>query len=65
MLYYMEQVLRHFKTEFPELKWSTINDWKDAIVKQKRFATSRDKEPVDVVELTNRTNRTPVKQKLL
>ena len=25
--------LGHFKDRFPELKWSTVNDWKEAMVK--------------------------------
>ena len=24
--------LKHFKAEFPDLKWSTVNDWKAAII---------------------------------
>ena len=28
--------LRHFKADFPDLKWSTVNDWKAAIIRKKR-----------------------------
>ena len=33
--------LRHFKTEFPELKWYTANYWKNAVIKQKKIEASR------------------------
>ena len=26
--------LRHFKEDFPGLKWTTVNDWKEAMIKQ-------------------------------
>ena len=44
--------LWHFKTEFPELKWSTVNNWKNAIIKNKRVI-NRDEESV-VVELVGK-----------
>ena len=28
--------LRHFKAEFPDLKWLIVNNWKVAIIKKKR-----------------------------
>ena len=38
--------LRHFKAEFPDLKWSTVNDWKAAIIRKKRVSDAQSDEPV-------------------
>ena len=50
--------LRRFKTKFPELKWSTVNDWKNAIIKNKRVI-NRDEESSDVVELVGKKRGRP------
>ena len=46
--------LRYFKAEFPDLKWSTVNDWKVVIVRKKRVA---DVQPV--VELVEKKRGRP------
>ena len=52
--------LRCFKTKFPKLKWSTVNDWKNTIIKHKRVAgINRDEEPIDVVELVGKKRGRP------
>ena len=51
--------LRYFKKEFPELKWSMVIDWKNAIIMQKRINASWDREPVDVVELVSNQRGKP------
>ena len=29
--------LRHYNKDFPNLKWTTVNDWKEAIIKGARY----------------------------
>ena len=42
------------------MKWSTVNDWKNAIIKHKRVVgINRDEEPVDVVELVGKKRGRP------
>ena len=41
----------YFKKEFPALKWSTVNDWNNAIVMQKRINASQDQQAIDIEEL--------------
>ena len=47
MLHGTSAALHHFKKEFPELKWSTANDWKNAVIKQKMIEASREQKQVD------------------
>ena len=49
--------LRHFKAEFPDLKWSTVNDWKAAIIRKKRVSDAQSDEPV--VELVDKKRGRP------
>ena len=51
--------LRYFKKDFPTLKWSTVNDWKNAIIIQKRIDASQDRQTVDVVELVSKKRGRP------
>ena len=30
--------IRHFKARFPDLKWTTVNDWKEAMIKETKKA---------------------------
>ena len=48
--------LHHFKTEFPELKCSTANDW---IIKQKKIKVSQGQEPAEVAELVGKSRGRP------
>ena len=54
MLHGISTALNHFKKEFPELKWSTANDWKNAVIKQKKINASRGQEPAQVTELVGK-----------
>ena len=49
--------LRYFKAEFPDLKWSTVNDWKVAIIRKKRVADVQNDKPV--VELVEKKRGRP------
>ena len=49
--------LRYFKAEFPDLKWSTVNDWKVAIIRKKRVVDVQNDEPV--VELGEKKRGRP------
>ena len=43
--------IRHFQTEFPHLKWTTVNDWKTAMTtKMKQAHSNRNFEPITVLE---------------
>ena len=33
--------LRHYLKYYPNLKWTTVNDWKTAIIKKKRIDQSK------------------------
>ena len=59
MLHGTSAALRHFKKEFPELKWSTANDWKNAVINQKKIGASREKEPAEVTELESKNRGRP------
>ena len=44
-------VIRHFKDEFPNLKWSTVNDWKTAITDDMKKAHGEGNfEPITTLE---------------
>ena len=49
--------LRHFKAEYPDLKWSSVNDWKAAIIRKKRVSHVQSDEPV--VELVDKKRGRP------
>ena len=51
--------LQYFKKDFPALKWSTVNNWKNAIIMQKRIDASWDRQAVDVVELVDKKRGRP------
>ena len=59
MLHGTSAALRHFKKEFPELKWSTTNDWKNAIIKQKKIKASWGQEPAEVAEFVGKNRGRP------
>ena len=43
--------IRHFQTEFPYLKWTTVNDWKTAMTAKMKQAHSSGKfEPIKLLE---------------
>ena len=43
--------IRHFQTEFPYLKWTTVNDWKTAMTAKMKQAHSSGKfEPITLLE---------------
>ena len=43
--------IRHFETEFPYLKWTTVNDWKTAMTAKMKQAHSSGKfEPIKLLE---------------
>ena len=56
MLHGTSSALCDFKTKFPELKWSTANDWKNAVInyKQKKIETSRGQEPAEIAKLVGK-----------
>ena len=59
MLHGTSAALHHFKTEFPELKWSTANNWKNAVIKQKKIEASQGLEPAKVAELMGKNRDRP------
>ena len=44
--------LRHYNKDFPNLKWTTVNDWKEAIIKKIKKDRSKGMkcEPVEELE---------------
>ena len=43
--------IRHFKARFPDLKWTTVNDWKEAMIKEaKKAARDGQLEKIIVLE---------------
>ena len=58
-MYGPSAALSYFKKDFPALKWSTVNNWKNAIIMQKRILASWDRQTVDVVELVGKKRGRP------
>ena len=51
--------LRHFKTEFPDLKWSTVHDWKQVILKEMKRCDVSQKSYRPIVELHGKRRGRP------
>ena len=61
VLHGTSSALCDFKTKFPELKWSTANDWKNAVInyKQKKIETSRGQESAEIAKLVGKNRGRP------
>ena len=51
--------LRHFKTEFPDLKWFTVHDWKQVILKEMERCDVSQKSYRPIVELHGKRRGRP------
>ena len=51
VLHGISAAIRHFKSKHPELKWSTVNDWKKAVIaKTKRNYQTGQVDPITELE---------------